>query len=82
MTWSLAYGCGQQRNRSGKKCRQIDEDFDDHVDAAVLRRAHHPMKHIQGSTRSHWMPPSGECLHRIAVAAAMVEDISRKHTKH
>ena len=25
-------------------------------------------------TRSHWMPPSGECLRRIAPAAAMVDD--------
>jgi hypothetical protein len=37
------------------------------------------MKHIQGFTRSHWMPPSGECTHRIGVAAAMVDDFSRKH---
>jgi hypothetical protein len=32
------------------------------------------MEHIQGFTRSHWMPPSGECLHRIALAAAMVKE--------
>jgi hypothetical protein len=32
------------------------------------------MKHIWGFTRSHWMPPSGECLHRIAPAAAMVNE--------
>jgi hypothetical protein len=31
------------------------------------------MEHIQGFTRSHWMPPSGECLRRIAPAAAMVD---------
>jgi hypothetical protein len=31
------------------------------------------MKHIQGYTGSHWMPPSGECLRRIAPTAAMVD---------
>jgi hypothetical protein len=37
------------------------------------------MEHIQGFTRSHWMPPSGKCLHHIAAAAAMVYDFGRKH---
>jgi len=32
------------------------------------------MEHIQGFTQSHWMPPSGECLRRIAPAAAMVNE--------
>jgi len=32
------------------------------------------MEHIHGFTRSHWMPPSGKCLRRIAPAAAMVDD--------
>jgi uncharacterized protein YfaT (DUF1175 family) len=32
------------------------------------------MKHIRGFTRSHWMPPSGECQRRIAPAAAMVNE--------
>jgi len=31
------------------------------------------MKHIQGFTQSHWMPPSGKCLRRIAPAAVMVD---------
>jgi hypothetical protein len=30
------------------------------------------MKHIRGFTGSHWMPSLGECLCRIAQAAAMV----------
>jgi hypothetical protein len=30
------------------------------------------MEHIQGFTRSHWMPPSGKYLCCIAPAAAMV----------
>jgi hypothetical protein len=37
-----------------------------HGDAAVQRGVHRPMEHIQGFTRSHWMPPSVECLRRIA----------------
>jgi hypothetical protein len=40
----------------------------------VWRGAHRPIKHIQGFTRSHWMPPSGECLRRIAPTAAMVDE--------
>jgi len=32
------------------------------------------MEHIPGITRSHWMPPSGECLSHIAPAAAMVNE--------
>jgi hypothetical protein len=32
------------------------------------------MEHIQGFTQSHWMPPSGGCLRRIASTAAMVDE--------
>jgi hypothetical protein len=32
------------------------------------------MEHIQGFTRSHWMPSSGKCLRHIAPAAAMVKE--------
>ena len=73
ITWSLANGCGQQRNCRDKKCRQIDDDFRGHGDAAVRRGVHRPMEHIQGFTRSHWMPPSDGCLRRIAPTAAMVD---------
>jgi hypothetical protein len=41
-----------------KKCRQINDNFDGHGDAAVRRKAHHPMEHIQASLeatgRRHW----------------------------
>jgi hypothetical protein len=37
------------------------------------------MEHIWGFTRSHWMPPSVQCLRRIAPAAAMVDDFGQKH---
>jgi hypothetical protein len=57
-----------------KKCSQIADNFHHHADAAVQRGAHRPMAHIQGFTRSHCMPPSGECLCRIAPAAAMVNE--------
>jgi hypothetical protein len=62
-----------------QKCRQIDDNFDDHADAAVRCGAHRPMKHIQGFTQSQWMPPLGKCSHRIAAAAAMVANFGRKH---
>jgi hypothetical protein len=42
------------------------------------------MEHIQGFTRSHWMPPSGECLRRIAPAAATANEFvetTQKTTK-
>jgi hypothetical protein len=32
------------------------------------------MEHIQGFTRSHWMPPSGESLRRITPTAPMVDE--------
>jgi len=32
------------------------------------------MEHIPGFARSHWMPPLGECLCRIALVAAMVNE--------
>ena len=67
-----SYVSGQQRICNNKKCRRIAGDFDCHADAAVRRGAHLlPIEHIQGFTWSHWMPPSGECLRRIAPAAAM-----------
>jgi len=59
----FSHGSGQQRIDDNKKCRRIAGDFDGHGDRA------HP-----GFTRSHWTPPSGECLRRIAPSAAMVED--------
>ena len=69
----FSYHYGQQRISDNKKCRQIAGDFDCHTDAAVQHGAHCPIEHVQGFTRSHWMPPSGECLHHIAPAATMVD---------
>ena len=70
----FSHGGGQQRIDDNKKCRRIAGDFDGHGDAAVRREAHHPMEHIQGFILCHWIPPSVECLRRIAPAAAMVDD--------
>jgi hypothetical protein len=43
------HGSGQQRIDNNKKCRRITGDFDGHSDAAVQRKAHRPMEHIQAS---------------------------------
>jgi hypothetical protein len=51
----------------------IAGNFDCHGDAVVQRGTHRPMKHIQGFTGSHCMPPLGEFSHHIAATAAMVE---------
>ncbi len=70
----FSYGSGRKRIDGNKKCRQIDGDFDCHDDAAVRCGAHRPIEHVQDFTRSHWRPPLGKCLRRIAAAAAMVDD--------
>jgi hypothetical protein len=56
------------------KCRQIEADFDGHAAGAIRCDAHLSMEHIPVFNRSHWMLPSVECSHRIAAAAAMVND--------
>ncbi len=70
---------------------EIDEDknyaskpgiFDHRITVQMQRcdaMAHCPMGHIPGFTRSHCMLPLGECLHRIAPAAAMVNEFVVKH---
>ncbi len=81
VTWSLATIMGNNKIDNAKKCRKFTGNFDHHGDALVQSRAHHPMKHIKGFTRSHWMPPSGKCLCHIALMAAMVM-ILGENTKH
>ena len=71
MVFSYGYG--------DNKIDDKNSIFDRHADAAVRWRAHRPMEHIPGFTRSHCMPPLGRCSHRIAAAAAMVDDFGRKH---
>ena len=79
ISWSLGYSCGQQQNRRDKKCRQIDDNFDNHADVVVRCGVLRSINHNQGFTRNQWMLPLGKCSHCIAAAAAMVDDFSRKH---
>jgi hypothetical protein len=51
------------------ECSFVAGHFDGHGGAQVQYGAHHPMQHDQGITRSHWTPPSGNYLLRIAPAA-------------
>jgi hypothetical protein len=62
---------GNNKINNAKKWGEIDGNFDHHGYLMVHSGAHCPMKHIKGFTRSHWMPPLGECLRCIAPAAAM-----------
>jgi hypothetical protein len=64
---------GDNEIDDNKKYTSNAGHFDDHADAAVQHRSHCLIENIQGFTESHWMPPSGECLRRIALAAAMVD---------
>jgi hypothetical protein len=74
ITWSLSMVVGDNRINDNEKCRESAGDFDHHADAAVQHKAHRPMEHIPGFTRSHWMPPMGDCLCRFAPAATMVDE--------
>ena len=49
--------------------------FDGYDNAQVRCQVHHPMQHVQGYLRSHWMPPLGKYLPHIAPADAMVIDL-------
>ena len=71
MLFSDGYGQPQQIGYN-KKCRQIAGNLNCHTDASVQRGAHRPIQHVQGFTLSHWMPPSGECLHLIAPLNAVI----------
>ena len=70
----FSYGSGRKQIDGNKKSRRVDGNFYCHGDAAVRRGAHRPIEHVQGFTRSHWMPPSVKCSHRIAQVAAMVNE--------
>ncbi len=62
------------------KCNNVfSGNFDCHADATVWCGVRRLMEHIPGFTRSHWMPPSGECLHCNTMAAAMVDTFGQKH---
>jgi hypothetical protein len=52
------------------RCSSVVGCFDGHGGPPVQYKAHHPMKHVQGYSGSHWKPASGDYLLRIAPAAA------------
>ena len=66
-------GCGHQRNRRRKKERRVAGNFDHHGGAVCSGTMWGalPNESLLCFARSHWMPPSGGCLHHIAPAAAM-----------
>jgi hypothetical protein len=51
------------------KCTSSASHFDGRGSAPVQYKVHHPMQHVNGYTRSHWMPPLGNYSLRIAPAA-------------
>jgi hypothetical protein len=57
--------------------------FYSHGGAPEQHRWHHLMRHVQGYPESHWTPPSGDYLLRIALAAARAtanETMTKKWT--
>ena len=75
ITMLFIYGSGGQQVNNNEKILVNRWQFHNcHADVAVQRGAHRPMEHIPGFNRSRWMPPSGECSHRIAAAAAVVDN--------
>ena len=76
--WSFTMVVSDNRIEDCKKYREIACCFDGRGNAAVRCDAHCLMEHINGYTGSHWMPPSGECLHHITPVAAMVIEIGGK----
>ena len=75
---------GDNLNDNDTKCTSFTGYFDGHGDAVVRRDVHRLMDYncIQGYTRSHWMPPAGKCLHRIAPTDAMGHRNQAKTKKH
>jgi hypothetical protein len=51
------------------KCTSVAAHFEGLADAPEQYRRHQPMRHVQGYLGSHWMPPSGDYLLRIAPVA-------------
>jgi hypothetical protein len=64
------------------KCTFIAANFEGLADAPERYRWHRKMRHIQGYYGSHWTPASGDCLLRIAPAAARATGIHTTINKH
>ncbi len=69
------------KSMTTNKCTSVAGNFDGLADTPVLHWAHHPMEGVQGFTRSHQTPPSGNYSLRFAPAAAMVS-IKKTTTKN
>jgi hypothetical protein len=52
------------------ECTLFAVRFEGHGSAPEQYRRHCLMRHVQGYSGSHWTPPSGDYLLRIAPAAA------------
>jgi hypothetical protein len=52
------------------KCTLSAIRFNGNGGSLMQYKAHHPMQHVPGYSRSHWMPPLGNYLLHIAPAAA------------
>ncbi len=78
-TWSLPMVVGTNQINNDEKGRYITGNFDGCGNAGVQHDVNCLMEHIQGYTRNHWMPPSGQCLCCIAPATVMVIKIGGKH---
>jgi hypothetical protein len=61
------------------KCTSFAGCFDGNVDVEVRCGVHHPVEHIPGFSRGHWMSPWGECMRHITPTAAMVNNFVAKH---
>ena len=72
---------GDNKIANNKKYTSNTGNFNCHADAVVQCELLRPMDHIPGFTRSQWMLPLGDCLHRIAPAAAIVNKFF-ENTKH
>jgi hypothetical protein len=52
------------------KCTSVAARFEGLADAPEQYRWHCLKQHVQGYSGSHWTPPSGDYLLRIALVAA------------
>jgi hypothetical protein len=64
------------------KCTSSAGRFDGHGGAPEQYKQHRPMRHVQGYSGSHWMPPLGDYLLCIAPAAASATGKQTTITKY
>jgi hypothetical protein len=60
-------------------CSSIVGRLDGHGGLLVQYKAHHPMQqHVQGYSRSHWTPASGNCL--LCIAPVVTRETGKQTT--